>query len=1061
MRERLLEEDIAAKAATTGAQVEGKDADLPARSPLWFARRALRRCLNRVNSHFVVAAPMAGLAWLNKGQTHFSSHDVKYLPLTDFLPVKPRKARASPAGPREPSPGGPATEVDVQRILNVGNNGQVVYVGFMDHYNRRGPAGSALGALSPYDYWTAVDVRQGTSGEPFNEGHLQSETHSQVLHKGKQPLVGFAPWHKTPRRPTSFWSKWVYNEMDYRSWTKLGQSQQHQIGTYAYFIVTAFSSYTTRNDLITIVDAQPMPCDSNDESALPLRWLRTLRVVVRPVHTTGVLRVDTGLKGTRGIEHTVSGTPGALSAVVERRPLKPTDVNVPVYICLSREGGEIQRMCVSSRKIFHQAVKAQASVHFGCKNDIWSYDETSLTLRVESGVSTSDHLDEKYGEQLANFRPALRNRLRRQGQLKTADCLSEADDVFGAEISSDLYENADQSTPSWAVKERWASGSRSRAVLDNVQILHEGGDEKKVDELMKGCKIATQETREGSCGGAGSTRSRGSTVLTSEEEKAKKEDMRRAATLSVKRIREDLELEEEQHNDGAWTRTGTIPVSITTAFSKLDFQSEQVATASGCQQVPDQSTSLGIRLGCKDGHVGRLCRSQSKYYRPILELDAPPPAGNHTLGNGTAASTQVVRGSRDAISTALATVEDPYSRCTLEAELQKTLQNGYMDKKTGDRHPVNMEQGRGVIAVVDVIHARLRGDKSSKPLRMVLCGPPGTGKSVVIEAVMWHAKRLNSGERIRVAAPTGKAAALVRGNTLASVAGAQGYAITDAKLEPFWCGVWVMIIDEAFMVSLLNLGIALSYIWRILHQTELGLVFVGDVYQFAPVSGMALYKSAAVAHSTSAKCAAAFEKERGNWRTDEGHAYDIYRECTTCETVESTGTVVWLTEMKRTEGLDDWNDLLYLLRTYFTERRDGTVLEEADKRDAVSQVATSLAKMQLGQVGRSGEDWNQPIVITPRREVARAVGRELLLRHAASFVPAKRVLFYTCHEHLVGTDFDSEEISKFSTCLSVAIGKNCTKATNVGSRELVLFQGMRARITKNNTEDNVSLHSRT
>ena len=179
------------------------------------------------------------------------------------------------------------------------------------------------------------------------------------------------------------------------------------------------------------------------------------------------------------------------------------------------------------------------------------------------------------------------------------------------------------------------------------------------------------------------------------------------------------------------------------------------------------------------------------------------------------------------------------------------------------------------------------------------------------------------------------------------------------------------------------------------------------------------------------------------------------------ETVESTGTAVWLTEMKRTEGLDDWNDLLYLLRTYFTERRDGTVLEEADKRDAVSQVATSLAKMQLGQVGRSGEDWNQPIVITPRREVARAVGRELLLRHAASFVPAKRVLFYTCHEHLVGTDFDSEEISKFSTCLSVAIGKNCTKATNVGSRELVLFQGMRARITKNNTEDNVSLHSRT
>ncbi|KZS90828.1 hypothetical protein SISNIDRAFT_414933, partial [Sistotremastrum niveocremeum HHB9708] len=99
-------------------------------------------------------------------------------------------------------------------------------------------------------------------------------------------------------------------------------------------------------------------------------------------------------------------------------------------------------------------------------------------------------------------------------------------------------------------------------------------------------------------------------------------------------------------------------------------------------------------------------------------------------------------------------------------------------------------------------------ERKSKPLRMYLGGPGGTGKSRVIHAVTdWFAQRGQS-RRLRLASYTGVAASNINGATLHAVLmltrrsyGASAKKSTLADMQKLWEGVDYLLIDEVSMIG--------------------------------------------------------------------------------------------------------------------------------------------------------------------------------------------------------------------------------------------------------------------
>lgn len=77
-------------------------------------------------------------------------------------------------------------------------------------------------------------------------------------------------------------------------------------------------------------------------------------------------------------------------------------------------------------------------------------------------------------------------------------------------------------------------------------------------------------------------------------------------------------------------------------------------------------------------------------------------------------------------------------------------------------------------------------------------------------------------------APTGKASALISGNTLSALAGGSRYKIALAKLKKYWAGKWLVIIDEVYMVALHDLGITKQNIMTVVANLDIDIVLVGD-----------------------------------------------------------------------------------------------------------------------------------------------------------------------------------------------------------------------------------------
>ena len=143
---------------------------------------------------------------------------------------------------------------------------------------------------------------------------------------------------------------------------------------------------------------------------------------------------------------------------------------------------------------------------------------------------------------------------------------------------------------------------------------------------------------------------------------------------------------------------------------------------------------------------------------------------------------------------------------------------------------------------------------STQRLRMLLHGPGGCGKSVVVRAAA-HMLR-QSGHGVIIAAPTGVAACNINGVTLHQclflpvVNRSYGKACDAplpsgpnlAMLQEFWTHVSVLIVDEisfisSFMLDRMDAHLRLA---RNIHHIPFGglhVVFCGDLYQLPPPGG--------------------------------------------------------------------------------------------------------------------------------------------------------------------------------------------------------------------------------
>ena len=142
----------------------------------------------------------------------------------------------------------------------------------------------------------------------------------------------------------------------------------------------------------------------------------------------------------------------------------------------------------------------------------------------------------------------------------------------------------------------------------------------------------------------------------------------------------------------------------------------------------------------------------------------------------------------------------------------------------------------------------------SEQLIMYVGGMAGTGKSQVIKALMEFFKYRNESHRFVVLAPTGTAAALLRGSTYHSFLGVpidgqtalRNETTNNAQVKTRLDGVEYIFLDEVSMVSCDDNYKISSQLAKALNEFGLpyggvNMIFSGDFAQLPPVFGSSLY----------------------------------------------------------------------------------------------------------------------------------------------------------------------------------------------------------------------------
>lgn len=166
-------------------------------------------------------------------------------------------------------------------------------------------------------------------------------------------------------------------------------------------------------------------------------------------------------------------------------------------------------------------------------------------------------------------------------------------------------------------------------------------------------------------------------------------------------------------------------------------------------------------------------------------------------------------------------------------------------------------------------------ERSGPPLKMIMTGPGGTGKTHVVNALCELMRCYNSSHKIRFLAPTGAAAVLIGGQTIHSGFGIKPqsksrksdadtnddnsvqYTVSEkkkAELRAEWKNVDFVLIDEVSMVSA-ELLCDLDAVLRFAKERNewfggINIIFSGDFYQHRPVKQRSLIVPVKAANRT-------------------------------------------------------------------------------------------------------------------------------------------------------------------------------------------------------------------
>lgn len=184
---------------------------------------------------------------------------------------------------------------------------------------------------------------------------------------------------------------------------------------------------------------------------------------------------------------------------------------------------------------------------------------------------------------------------------------------------------------------------------------------------------------------------------------------------------------------------------------------------------------------------------------------------------------------------------------------------------------LNLNQSRAFRIISNhYIERYINSNLNEKPLRMLMTGPGGTGKTHVVKAVKRVMANYGCGHRIRFLAPTGSAASNIDGMTVHKGLGIKiakkdgrgkggreiGESAEDltvlvsvqnkAQLHDEWRNVDVVLIDEVSLTSaqlLCEIDQALRFAKEVYDEWFGGItvIFAGDFYQYPPVGGTPLY----------------------------------------------------------------------------------------------------------------------------------------------------------------------------------------------------------------------------
>ena len=167
---------------------------------------------------------------------------------------------------------------------------------------------------------------------------------------------------------------------------------------------------------------------------------------------------------------------------------------------------------------------------------------------------------------------------------------------------------------------------------------------------------------------------------------------------------------------------------------------------------------------------------------------------------------------------------------------QKTIES------VSAEYSLNTEQDRAFRLVAN--HACCH---DSDQLKMYIAGMAGTGKTRVLESLIDFFRQRNESHRLLIVAPTGSAAALLKGSTYHSAFGINSDGgpssnIQLAQVKSRLEGVDYIFLDEVSMLSCSDLYLISARLARIMNNLDtpfggLNMIFAGDFAQLPPVIG--------------------------------------------------------------------------------------------------------------------------------------------------------------------------------------------------------------------------------